>query len=109
MVKNAAILHKKILDSNTQEIRNSVNGIPLPFYKQINNTRVISESTLSGFKASKSTALYQFESTLLNQNALQIKLNDQIEIGGKKYIVSFIETAPRQTGQFNKTIYVGLI
>ena len=109
MVKQVAKLHKKILDNNTQEIRYSVDFKALPNYKQINNTRVISESTLSGFKASKSTALYQFESTLSNQNALQIKLNDQIEIGGKKYIVSFIETSPRQTGQFNKTIYVGLI
>ena len=63
----------------------------------------------AGFKASKSTELYQFEATLQNQNALLIELNDQIEINGRKRIVSYIETTPRQTGQFNKTIYVGLI
>jgi mannose-6-phosphate isomerase class I len=109
MVKEVAKLHKKILDNNTQEIRYSVDFKALPNYKQINNTRVASENTVAEFKANKSTELYQFEATLQNQNALLIELNDQIEINGRKRIVSFIETAPRQTGQFNKTIYVGLI
>lgn len=109
MVKEAAKLHKKVLDNNTQEIRYSVDYKPLPNYKQINNIREASESTVAGFKTSKSTELYQFEATLQNQNALLIEVNDQIEINGRKRIVSYIETAPRRTGQFNKTIYVGLI
>ena len=109
MVKEVAKLHKKILDNNTQAIRYSVDFKPLPNYKQINNTRTFSENTVAGFKASKSTELYQFEATLTNRNALLIQLNDQIEINGKKRIVSYVERTPNQKGQFNMTILVGLV
>lgn len=103
------ILHKAIMDNNTQEIRASVQGYKLPFCKQINNIREASESAVTGYEAKKFTALFRIDCNIHNQNGTLIKLRDYIEVNGVNRIVSYIEQTPNQTGQFNKTYYVGLV
>lgn len=104
-----ALLYKQITDNNNQELRHDVNGIKIANFKKVNNVRTTTEMAISSFKANKFSALYRFEVTLLNRNALQIETNDKIEIDGYKGLVSFVEIAPNQTGRNNKTIFVGLV
>ena len=104
-----AYLYKAVISEDNQELRHNVEKIKLTDYKKVNNTRNSTELTLSSFKSKKFTALYRFNVTITNRNALQIETDDKIEIEGKKSKVSFVEVAPNQTGQFNKVLYVGLV
>lgn len=102
-----ALLYKKIVSNNSQELRHDIEPIKLTNYKLASN-RKFSNTPTMGYNAKKYNVLYRFDVTLLNTNALKIDLQDKIEIDGYKGLVSYIDIAPNQTGRFNKVIYVGL-
>lgn len=108
MIPNAR-LRKKIVSEDGQIIGHLEEWYPL---KVVLNSNARSESIgiAEGLKSGKFTAVFTTRTTLLDNNASRIEVDDKIDILFNKQsrIVKYVEESPKQIGNHTKVYFVGV-
>lgn len=108
MLPNAK-LRKKIISEDGEIIGYSSEWYPLKLILN-SNARRESVGIAEGLNSGKFTAVFTTRTTLLDNNASKIEVDDKIDILFNKQsrIVKYVEESPKQIGNHTKVYFVGV-
>lgn len=108
MIPNAR-LRKKIVSEDGQIIGHLEEWYPLKVVLN-SNARKESIGVVEGLNSGKFTAVFTTRTTLLDNNASKIEVDDKIDILFNKQsrIVKYVEELPKQIGNHTKVYFIGV-